>query len=235
MTNPHIDPRPCRPASDPPNIAEDSLVVALARAVDRTGRRVEGLDAAVAQLAADMITLARTLSGGRPGDETSGEEPAAVRSWLALPPDRELAAQVFAELVDWLAAVYLRFTDGATHLPECWAWHPEVVEELLWLMHAWAEAYHPERGTWARVGDWHDRQRLGVVRRVRAAAGACSFERHIDRPGWDTLTGAAPTVPGTDALPSLAEWWATRREGSAPEPPARVVPVPEQNGRGRRW
>ena len=143
--------------------------------------------------------------------------------------DPALAAAVLDELVGWLAAVYLRYPDGADHLPECWTWHPDVVEELLWLMHAWAAAYQGPQASVALVGDWHDRHRPGVVRRIRQSAGSCSYEKHQTRSGWDTLSSAAPTVPGLEHVGSIAAWWATRRDDPAPEPPTRSA----SNVRGR--
>jgi hypothetical protein len=155
-------------------------------------------------------------------------------SWLLLPADPDLARQVLDELVGWLAMVYLRYPDGADHLPECWAWHPDVVEELLWLMHAWAGAYQGPQAGVALVGDWHDRQRPGAVRRIKTAAGSCSFENHQTRPGWTHLTGAAPTVPGMDAIASIAGWWALRRDQAAPEPAPRLSRVAGPNHAGGR-
>ena len=48
-----------------------------------------------------------------------------------------------ATLAGWVAGIYLRYLDAAQSLPECWLWHPEVVEELLWLHTAWLHAYRP--------------------------------------------------------------------------------------------
>ena len=70
--------------------------------------------------------------------------------------------------------MFLRYPDGVAVLPECWLWHPDVVEELLWLMHAWRAAYEGRGASVQLAGDWHDRQRPGVVRRVRTAVGSCS-------------------------------------------------------------
>ena len=154
-------------------------------------------------------------------------------SWLVLPNDPAVARQVLDELSGWLALVYLRYRDAADALPECWSWHPDVVEELLWLMHAWAAAYQGQQAAVALVGDWHDRQRPGVVRRIRAAAGSCSYEKHQDRPGWDSYPSSAPEVPGGDHLPAIAAWWGARRDQTAPEPAAR--PVQFSGGRGATY
>jgi hypothetical protein len=183
------------------------LVEPLAGTPDRPGR-VDELSRLVAQLADTVATLT-----------TRHRTP--VPTWLLLPADPAAATTLLDELAGWLAAVYLRYPDAADGLPECWCWHPGVVEELLWLMHAWSAAYQGPHASVALVGDWHDRQRPGVVRRIRQTAGGCSFEAHITRPGWTHHTGAAPTVPALDQLPVIAGWWGTRRGQPAPEPPAR--------------
>jgi hypothetical protein len=90
---------------------------------------------------------------------------------------------MLGELAGWLHAVFLRYPDGVAVLPECWLWHPDVVEELLWLMCAWRAAYEGRGASVQLAGDWHDRQRPGVIRRVKTAAGSCSPERHQSRPG----------------------------------------------------
>ena len=65
--------------------------------------------------------------------------------------------------------------------PSAGSWHPDVVEELLWLQHAWLGAYEAKGASVQLAGDWHDRQRPGVVRRLKAAVGSCSKERHQTR------------------------------------------------------
>ncbi len=44
----------------------------------------------------------------------------------------------------WVSGVYLRYSDAVNAFPDCWMWHPDVVEELLWLHRAWLSAYDPE-------------------------------------------------------------------------------------------
>ena len=85
-------------------------------------------------------------------------------------------------------------------------------------MHAWSAAYQGPQASVALVGDWHDRQRPGVVRRIRQSAGSCSFENHQTRAGWSRRPSAAPDVPGVEHLPSIAAWWGARRDEAAPEP-----------------
>ena len=102
-------------------------------------------------------------------------------------------------------------------LPECWLWHPDVVEELLWLSHAWLAAYQGPAASVALAADWHDRLRPGVVRRIKAQAGSCSRERHQTRPGRDRLTTGIPPV-------------ARRRRGRGDR---RLVGTPPGSGRPR--
>ena len=193
-----------------------AAVAGLARELEGLRRTVDplrALDDRVDHLARLVNQLADTLTAlsARPAA-------APAPTWLMLPVDAAHARRVLDELVVWLAAVYLRYPDAAASLPECWAWHPDVVEELLWLMHAWLAAYQGPNGSIGAAGDWHDRLRPGVVRRIRQAAGSCSVENHTTRPGWVRPTSAAPEVPGLDALPAIASWWGSRRDQPAPEP-----------------
>jgi hypothetical protein len=209
-------------------------------------REVDGLRRAVAPLLelparVDDLTRLATDLANAVAALTARKAAAPCPSWLLLPNDPDLAAQVLDELTGWLAVVYLRYPDGADHLPECWCFHPEVIEELLWLMHAWAAAYHGPQAGVALVGDWHDRQRPGVVRRIRATAGSCSFENHQTRTGWTRRPATAPQVPGMDGVAAIAAWWGSRRDQAAPEPAARLASVPppgdgraSDTGRGRR-
>ncbi|MBN9102911.1 MAG: hypothetical protein J0I49_33180 [Pseudonocardia sp.] len=140
----------------------------------------------------------------------SGE--AEVRSWLLI-SDPEQAVTVLADLVEWLDRVYLRFPNS--ELGACWLWHPHVIEELLWLRCAHSDAYSPETGSWLRAGDWHDRQRPGVVRRVREALGKCDLSLH--EPGRPH--GHAPVVaPLVAHAAQIAEQWATTSTRPEPTP-----------------
>lgn len=181
----------------------------LRRAVDplrEIGGRVEDLARLVGQLGDKVAALSQ-----RPG-------PAPAPTWLLLPVDRGAVERILGELCAWMRAVFLRYPDGVAALPECWMRHPDVVEELLWLMHAWCAAYQGKAASVQSAGDWHDRQRPGVVRRLRLSAGSCSIERHQTREDWDQHpTGAVP-VPGAAGVPAIAVWWAEHRDDPAPEP-----------------
>jgi hypothetical protein len=106
-----------------------------------------------------------------------------------------------------------KFPSDARGLPECWLWHPEVIEELLWLRAAWHGAYQSAEASVRAAGDWHDRLRPGVMHRIAGYTRACSLESHLrDR------AARAPSVPITDAIDQIAAWWATRRTEPGPTP-----------------
>lgn len=214
--------RPAAGGQDGSGYASSEALAGLAREVEGVRRqldtvadvpaRVDALTDAVAQLSDAVAAIAAVP--GRPG-------PTPAPSWLAAPHDADALGPVLAQLCEWLRGVFLRYPDGATVLPECWLWHPDVVEELLWLMHAWLAAYQGKGASVQAAGDWHDRQRPGVVRRLRATVGSCSVEKHQARPGRQAPASTAPAVPGVDACSSIARWWATARDAPAPEPAPR--------------
>lgn len=202
-----------------PDVVSSAAVAGLVREVDALRRALDplrGLPDRVDELTSLAVDLANQVTA-----LSSRKAAEPCPSWLMLPADPAQTADVLDQLAAWLAVVYLRYPDAADSLPECWPWHPDLVEELLWLMHAWSAAYQGSQASVALVGDWHDRQRPGVVRRVRLSAGSCSYENHQTRVGWDRRPSTAPEVPGTGHLPSIAAWWGARRDESAPEPAAR--------------
>lgn len=151
---------------------------------------------------------------------TPPARPAGSGSWLDFPEQHteaaahDTAVAVLGDLAAWTGTVYLRYGDAAASLPECWLWHPDVVEELLWLRHAWAAAYTGPNASPTLAGDWHDRARPGVVRRIRSAAGSCSIEAHHadgehHRP--------APSTPMVHASELIADWWTRARRAAPPD------------------
>jgi hypothetical protein len=212
--------------------ATTSSVTGLAREIDGLRRdlgelltlstRLDELTVLVAQLA-DATATATAASGG------------GVVSWLDLPTDPpETAMAVLTELIRWMEVVYLRYSDAAQSLPDCWLWHPDVVEELLWLMHAWLAAYRDDTAPVSLAADWHDRYRPGVVRRINATAGRCSLEAHQLR-GTEPDDSGPPVVPLAEAMAPIAEWWATRRSDPAPQPdPAQLATAAVRRRPGTR-
>jgi hypothetical protein len=188
-------------------------------------RRVDDIAGSLAQMADTVIT--RQSQAGDPAPcwldhpTDPGRDPVSSRA-------ARDAEQILGTLGPWVGAVYLRYSDAASGFPDCWMWHPDVVEELLWLHHAWLAAYHPDAPPTA-VGDWHDRQRPGVVARIRGFAGMCSLDAH--QPGQDRAT-PAPITPTADADGAIAAWWATARDQPGPTPTAEQIAA--ANARWRR-
>lgn len=189
----------------------DPAVVALGRALERAVRRVDALDAGLRTLADDVRAAATASTSPATAAEDAGP---AVRSWLE-GTDSDQATADLADLVDWIDRVFLRYTRAA--LSSCWLWHPEAIEELWWLRCAHAEAYHPQNGSWLRVGDWHDRQRPGVQNRLNALLGKCGLSRHVDRNGHRaTVTEPLPAALGVHHAAVASAWTSFRSAGPIP-------------------
>lgn len=190
-------------------------VAALRAAVAGLAREVEGLRRSLATSAstAELARVADLVADLSAIITTSPSFPDPPPSWLALPADADLAATLLADLVGWLGQMYLRYADAARTLPECWLWHPEVIEELLWLRQAWQSAYQSAEASVRAAGDWHDRLRPGVTARIAGYTRACSLESHLpDR------AAAAPAVPVADAIEQIAAWWTSHRAEPGPVP-----------------
>ncbi|MGH3859630.1 hypothetical protein [Actinokineospora sp.] len=211
--------------------ANTSAVAGLAREVETLRRAIRKAapvqDAHAVQLhklAGQLDELAQATARKGPADKV------VAPSWLSLPSDADAVAEVLDELLTWLCAVYLRYADAAASLSDCWLWHPEVVEELVWLMHTWIAAYEDENASATAAGDWHDRYRPGVVRRIKTAIGTCSLENH-------TSPQPAPRVPLVEAAEAIVTWWGTARTAPAPEPTdahlAAATPAPSTWGNRR--
>jgi len=179
------------------------------------GRRVEELGQLVTRLA-DATTAATTT--GPAGSD-------GVVSWLDADLDRNdpgVAEAILTRLAQWVAGVYLRYPDA--NLPDCWLWHPEIVEELLWLHQAWLAAYADGARVTA-AADWHDRYRPGVIARLKSTADMCGLEDH--QPG-KIRHRHARTAPVLDAVPVIAAWWSTERDNPAPAPSGEQITTAAQ-------
>jgi hypothetical protein len=215
--------------TDPqPDYATTTAVAGLARELEALRRSIESVQAAserVEDLAAVVADLAAAVE-----EVAKTPRPAPPACWLDFADDTATAFALLTELAGWLAAVYLRYGDAV--LPDCWLFHPDVVEELLWLSQAWQAAYAGPRASITAVGDWHDRQRPGVTRRIGPVARSCSIENH--QPGHPQHTGP-PDVPLTDATNAVAAWWATHRGDPPPAPTAEQLAVTtHRTSKGRR-
>ncbi len=211
--------------------ATTSSVTGLAREIDGLRRDLTEILPLKARLdeLADLVT--------KLADATAVPAGVGIVSWLDLPTDPpDTALAVLTELIRWMEVVYLRYSDAARTLPECWLWHPDLVEELLWLMDAWCAAYHDNTAPVSLAADWHDRYRPGVIKRINTTAGRCSLEAHQPR---DTDTepddSGAPVVPLAEAVAPIAGWWATHRRDPAPHPdPAHLATAAARRRPGTR-
>jgi len=80
---------------------------------------------------------------------------------------QELTTQL-CEWVDWVRARY----PLARKIPDCWAEHPETIEELTALWLAWQAAYQDPNASLTAAADWHDRWLPGFLHRLEHGAFA---------------------------------------------------------------
>lgn len=194
---------------------KDGAVGALVRQLEQLQLRVDRMRKQIAGKASvdDLDRLGQTVAQLRDLIVKQNGPAEPVPSWLGLGQRPDDAKALLSQLVTWLDRIYLRYVDAARSLPECWLWHPEVVEELAWLMGAWYEAYGDE-GTARTAGDWNDRLRPGVVRRIRESyAPSCSLENHLP----DNATPPR-TVPFAETADQIVTWWTTDRDQPGPTP-----------------
>lgn len=207
---------------------DDERVIALSRELDRTrrevaasreetaeaGREAEKLASQFRELAGDFAALARAVAG------SGALELGVSRAWLQV-SEADTAREMLKVLGPWLDAVYLRYP-GA-ELPACWAFHPWVIEELWWLRNAHTDAYSSKGAAWGKAGDWHDRQRPGVARRIKDELGTCALELHL--PGQEAEPRAV-AAPLARHLEQVADAWTST--GLPLEPPPEQVVEAQQ-------
>jgi hypothetical protein len=210
--------------------ASVSALSGLSREVENLRRTVESVADVIGridELAALVTQVADAVNGHR-SDRVS--EPARPVSWLRLAADRQVAAQVLDGLCEWLPAVFLRYGNaaGRVALPECWCWHPDVVEELvwLWLWLAWLAAYEGPHASPALAGEWHERSRPGVVHRIELAVARCDLNEHVSKLVDQRAAMARPVIPPASTRESIASWWGGDRQGRAPQPVLPQLPTP---------
>jgi hypothetical protein len=136
------------------------------------------------------------------------------------PSIEKLSPASAVDLLDWLERIYLHYP--GTELAPCWAWHPDVIEELNVLRLAHAVVY--ATGDILLVQDWHDRRRPGVTRRAYVSLDGCDVNKHMPPLG--------PTVPLSGSLEYIA---AAKAEGKpTPRPTAAQVEEARRITRDRR-
>jgi hypothetical protein len=176
---------------------------------------VEALRGEVATLSgvvAELGGMVQDLAGDIIRFVAQGD-PSAVRSWISV-DDPELGRLMLADLAEWLDAVWVRFPGPV--LPECWAYHPAVVEELWVVMNLYRSCFR-KGGTWQGFADWLARYRPGAAERIDKAAGSCELSEHV--PGSELDPEKWPSVPSVD-LSEVADYWTGHRR--APYPPSSV-------------
>jgi len=193
------------PHNEQPDLASAASVAGLAREIEQLRHRVGGLDRLAAQVEDLAAVVAQRVDTVPSASPSSGEASMDVTSWLDYPSDDDRPADtsaaahdaeaLLAALAAWVGEVHLRYRDATAAFPDCWLWHPEVVEELLWLQRAWLTAY-ADGAPPSAVGDWHERQRPGVVHRIRGYAGTCALEAHLPS---QEHHNPAPVTPTADA------------------------------------
>ncbi|WP_406048303.1 hypothetical protein [Kribbella sp. NBC_00889] len=229
-----------------PGTAALAAVAGLARSVEaltrdvaamKTGLQQTASKTAVARLSDTVASLGTTVASfedlltrvtAKPNSRGKGTGSSDVEpvSWLRLPEDDESAVQaVLSELLPWMESTYLRYATSAESLPPCWLWHPEIVEELLWLMDAWTGAYHGPEASNKLVGDWHDRQRPGVARRIGEYAPSCDVLKHRDPAGQPAVV-----VPLAADADEFVTWWTTNRDANGPAPTAEQIKAGRPRG-----
>lgn len=193
--------------------APDPAVTALARSVDRATRAAEkdrqqltDLAATVSEMAPVLADLAEKVAALKP----KKADAAKPVSWL-LTTEPGRAQEALTDLAEWLQTVYLLYP-GAS-LPPCWAFHPDVVEELLALRQTHHDAYQGERASGVAAVDWHAKHRPGVAGRIAAAHSTCGLSQH--QPGGKAAK-PTPGVPLAAHTHVVAGHWAVQHD--MPEP-----------------
>lgn len=193
------------------------------RAIRQAGdahKRVGEVELLVRQLAADVVAL-RDIAQSR----ADADDARVVRSWL-LTADPDSARRILDDLAGWVDQVYLAYHGVA--LRSCWLWHPAVVEELVALRELHHDAYAGPGAGWKAVGDWHERYRPGVAKRVKEALGGCELAQHV--PGG-AAHGVARPAPLTAAVGPVAQAWTTSR--ATPTPTDEQIKAAEQHDNHR--
>lgn len=72
-------------------------------------------------------------------------------------------AEAFAELDEWVRWIIARYDIQPQKIPDCWAKHGDLVEELSALHTAWLVAFDETDGGYGPIG-WHERFAVALSR-----------------------------------------------------------------------
>ena len=108
---------------------------------------------------ADLIARMESLElGAEPSTQPRG-----LWCWRDIGPTA--SQELTEQLSEWVVWVRSRYP-LARKIPECWAEHPETVEELTALWLAWQAAYQDPNASITAAAEWHDRWLPGFLHRL---------------------------------------------------------------------
>lgn len=167
--------------------------------VDIVIGRLDTLEAALDQQAVDIAALGRGVSALLKAKREDGR---GQPDWIAV-DDPAAAVTLLEAAATWV-------DKHAAHLglevQPCWPWHPSAVVVVLALAEHYRAAYRGHAAP--AVTDYLTRTLPAGAATVRRALGQCTRHEHQEAGDTWTTTWAA--------LPELARWWATDRDGIPP-------------------
>ena len=155
-----------------------------AETIAQLRRAVEALEGETTDGLADLVMRVEEL-------EDASAQPAAgtVSSWCWRYAGASATESLWKELGDWVDWIRHRYP-LARRIPDCWAEHPELVEELTALWLAWQAAYVERDAPLTAAAEWHDRWLPGVLHRLEHGPFASSPT--IRRPRWSKEWACQP-------------------------------------------
>ncbi len=190
--------------------------------VSSTVNGMAGLARQVALLSEQVTALLVRLGGG--DEDGRAVTRPALPSWFEV--DGEQAEQMLRDLVGWVDTILVRHAAARESLPECWIYHGEVVEDLLWLRATWMTAHRNPAAQPHHAADFHERWLPAVMARYKRqlGSGGCNFDNHHDgateyrvrqeHHPQERIPAADPDM--TDAY---ARWWVHTRGLTDVAPP----------------
>lgn len=151
-----------------------SLVGRQGRRLDDQGKRLDGLQGAVTELA--------NLVANRVTEDADGAPQALW--WPEIDPGEERTEALRAFLA-WVDDVLRgRHPESYRGITPCWFLHPEVLDDLTSLYVAWLAAYRDPTAPATASIEWHDRWMPSCLERCRQAikSRGCDRTNHIERP-----------------------------------------------------
>lgn len=128
-------------------------------------------------------------------DQAGAEMGPIVVCWPALSPAE--AAAAMAELAEWVQWLANRYSIGALRIPDCWASHGDLVEELSALRTCWIVSFDPADAGRGPIGF---QERLDAALRRRAFHDRCQAGHRPD-PAPRNLAAGPPAAHTTGGQP----------------------------------